>query len=102
MKLIFEETRKFGYGLEEKIADAIANIGEETIKRCQQFISNYFPTLIVYIDFPLEIEEKGGEFYLILANTDDEAWVEWRTIYTDKKAYDGDIITETVATLVID
>ena len=102
MKLIFEETRKFGYGLEEKIADAIADIGEETIRRCQEFINNYAPNLIIYIDFPLDIEEKGGEFYLILSNMDNEAWVEWRTIYTNKKAYDDDIITETVATLVID
>lgn len=102
MKLIFEEKRKHGYGLEEKIADAIANIGEETIKRCQKFINNYFPTFIIYMDFPLEIEEKGGEFYLIFSNTDDEIWVEWRTIYTDKKAYEGDIISETVATLVMD
>ena len=102
MKLIFEEKRRFGYGLEEKIADAIANIGEETIRKCQEFINNYAPNLTIYIDFPLDIEEKGGEFYLIFSNLDDEIWVEWRTIYTDKRAYEGNIITETVATLVID
>lgn len=101
MKLVFEETRKFGYGLEEKIAEAIANIGEEKIREYEKFINDY-PDTTIYIYIPLNIEEKGGEFYLILSNLDDDKWVDWQTIYTDKRAYDHNIINDRIATLVMD
>ena len=102
MKLIFEEKRKFGYGLEEEIAKAIGNIGEDTIRECEEFLRKYYPNTTIYIHIPLDIEEKGGEFYLIITNIDDEKWIEWQTIYTDKRAYDHNIINDRIATLVMD
>ena len=101
MKLIFEEERKHGHGMEEEIERAISNIGDYVIKHAEDFVRTYFPTTI-YVDIPLEVSEDDGEYYLTISNLDNEKWIEWRTIYSDKKFVKDDIINETIATLVMD
>ena len=100
MKLVFEGRRNHGHGLEKDIAEAISNI-RDVIRDAEEFVYKY-PLGSIYVDIPLEISEDDGEYYLVVSNVDNEKWIEWRTIYTDKKAYESDAIYETVATLVMD
>lgn len=100
MKLIFEGKRNHGYGLEKDIAEAISNI-RDVIRDAEEFVYKY-PLGSIYVDIPLEISEDDGEYYLVVSNVDNEKWIEWRTVYTRKHFVKGNIINETVATLVTD